>query len=317
MASLACQAGEINHSGVSNTDKFLLCARSTLEKPVIQAWEKLNLPPECPETKDLLFQVLRERGITAFEDDRCVFLVRSDLTVPDPASPLNQLWFRWKRVRLVPTVTNWDSIPGSRNLTAVEQEEVGSAVFNQARSVPLVVSYDPGPDGESVEVPYDLILDVHRLTPSGNESVIAILGQRNSAGRLVYGELEDGAYKPLWDSPLFSTRGLQIGYEDVDGDGTKEILVTSDYGMRRSMLMLTIFGVAGEELTRQAPCEFDVPADEVGVVCPITADEINLEPSDGRKDIIVKGRIEDVAGPLPYSTYRYRLVNGRYVAEQE
>jgi hypothetical protein len=58
--------------------------------------------------------------------------------------------------------------------------------------------------------------------------------------------------------------------------------------------------------------------DEAEGVCPITAQEIEIDPKAvGAKQIVVRRRREDAQTATPARTVRYRLINGRYVTDAE
>jgi hypothetical protein len=117
----------------------------------------------------------------------------------------------------------------------------------------------------------------------------------------------------MWDSPLFYALMLEVGFQDVDADGTKEILVKSAYTLMNPMtLMLTIFDTRGRELTRQGSCEVDPTwgYDEVGVVCPVVGQEITIDDSrEGKRDLLVR-EMDEVDHP---KLNRYSLRDGHFV----
>jgi hypothetical protein len=131
---------------------------------------------------------------------------------------------------------DWEGIPGSRSLDASERKDVFEAVVREARTVPVVtpLASDTGTDSAKIRV---LVrMDAHSLG-GGVESVVAVVAEEfGGPGRLVYGEKRDGRYVGLWDSPLFRTGYIRMGYRDVDGDGREEIFVNA-----------TIVGASGRD----------------------------------------------------------------------
>lgn len=226
---------------------------------------------------------------------------------------------RWKRLSIVPKAQNWRAMPGSRGLSDEEREAISNVILREARTVPLVTPMAPGRDGETATIEVMLWLDSHRLAPGSAESVVGILGESGGAGRLIYGEMREGKYEILWDSPLFSTGFLGLSYQDMDGDGTEEIVVGADEvmgGGPNKMGQLSVWDRKGREITRQEPCEISLLSGytKEGAACPIQGTWMEIDPREGGKsDILVRGRpgwYEDVDSQ---KVFRYRLLNGRYV----
>jgi hypothetical protein len=105
---------------------------------------------------------------------------------------------------------------------------------------------------------------------------------------LVYGELQGGKYKALWDSPWFKSGAIE--FVDVNGDGEKEILIKSETAGANSVSVeLVVFDRKGRELSRQELCGSLDSVPPLGEACPITgANEISVtENVDGPKQILV------------------------------
>ena len=47
----------------------------------------------------------------------------------------------------------------------------------------------------------------------------------------MYGERRVDGYHPLWDSPLFNSWMLKLGFSDLDGDDILEILLSAAGGI--------------------------------------------------------------------------------------
>jgi hypothetical protein len=207
-----------------------------------------------------------------------------------------------------------------------ETAAVGREVLAAMRPVQLVVASGleqdipgeriAGPDGETAVKQLFLRIDARRVPEGRPEPVVAVLtgAPYGSQSRLAYGEMRNGRFELLWDSPLFGGWRLRIGYNDVDNDGTEEILLFSESGRPPDTFnLLSILDRNGRELTRQRNCYQDEPTWEEGALCPVVGGEMELVPSsDGRtKDIEVKGSW--VPGNWDEREYRYHLEGGRYV----
>lgn len=83
--------------------------------------------------------------------------------------------------------------------------------------------------------------------------------------------------------------------------------------------MLTVFDVRGAEISRQSPCDQEITRSvygEAATACSIAAKEMSLEANRaGGKDILVRSTAADIVSSHPNRRYRYRLVNGRFVAQ--
>jgi len=217
----------------------------------------------------------------------------------------------WKRLLLIPEVQNWEGLPGVRTLAPTELEQIGRRVFRETRSAPVFSHDEPDANG-TLKVEYLLSAIAVRLRAGGSESIVGVLGRPGTTGRLVFGELRRGEYQVLWDSPLFNALRLQLGFEDVDGDATKEIVIQSAYGLNGDASMLAIFDVKGRELTRQLYCEFDPlwGYDATGLTCSIVGYAHTLtDPVEGHRDVLVRER--DADGGV--NVHRYAIRNRRYV----
>jgi hypothetical protein len=295
---------------VSKADEVLLCERERLGRPVIPSPLWTMSVEDVPCTDEATFRkALRSRGIEPFDAGDFFYLVsRRFLSGPGALFEV-----RWKRVRIEPKFSNWGSLEGSRTLSSDELQTIGLKILAIARTVPLAFPYNAGPDGETAVIPLNVRVDAHSW-PSGAESVVSIIG--GDTARLVYGEMRDGHYVALWESPLFRAMRLGLGYEDVTGDGVPEILLQSACcGGTLAGWSVTIFTTEGDELSRQENCTPDIPwPSPTGAACPITALSIRLdEATKGARDLLVTGVSDPEAPDWETRTYRYTLVNKRYV----
>jgi hypothetical protein len=126
------------------------------------------------------------------------------------------------------------------------------------------------------------------------ESVVACINARPtfSTARLVYGELRNGKYVLLSDSPLFNILHGDIQFADVNGNGIKEIVIASTNYGNWEYPMYVVFDKNGRELTRQKKCNTTIVADgtwnfseETGT-CAIFGTEISFrENEEGRRGL--------------------------------
>jgi hypothetical protein len=147
------------------------------------------------------------------------------------------------------------------------------------------------------------------------ESVVGVLRQPNGPGRLIVGRRSRDGFTISWDSPLLNTSGLAVGFEDVDGDGVREILVRSSCcGLRPSGEALVIFSVEGDELTRQSDCVLDgIQVDEASsAACPVVGERLRLE--SGRDSTKVIAGYPLGGGASRAGRLRYVLKDRRFVS---
>lgn len=301
----------VEHLGFATVDNYLICARQVLGKPVFRDPASLRRPPAlgCPTSRVELVADLTGREETLVETDEwtfvypALFLKRSGPSRPPIA---------WTRLKLSIEAQNWTGIPDTRALTARELGMVRQYAVRDTRTTPVYTHDSPDSDG-TVNADYLLRSTAVRLKTAQTESIVSVVGRPGLTARLVYGELRDGQYEIHWDSPLFYAWLLEVGFEDVDGDGVKDILIKSGYGTSAPQeVMLTIFDQKGHELTRQSYCDFDLTwgYEATELVCPIVAQEITLaDAQGGKRDLLV--RAKDSRERL--TLHRYSLREGRYV----
>jgi Tetratricopeptide repeat len=308
-------AQPVKHIGLSFEDKLVACATSVFGKrALIRSDIAISKDVPCAGSRDALVSELKDRGIAIVEAKSYTVLLPAN-AMPGSGgygAYVSDDFDIYVRVEADP---NW--IKGSQQLSVSEQNEISDKIMQEGRWPPIfpLDVADDGihwlPAGAPVPVEILLQLNAYELKP-GVESVIGVFGQRwGDVERLSYGEMRGGKYKLLWDSPLVGGRGFGLGYEDVNGDGRREIIVTWGEG-RFETPALAIFTSNGDELTRQL-CRAedrngDFPTAE-GYVCAIRGERINLvDPKEGKRDILV----------VPYNckdsgyTDRYSLVGGRY-----
>ncbi len=208
-------------------------------------WPDASIP--CPAPRQRLVEALNDLGIRVTDSGTWIHLVPSHLYDP----PRTQPRILWKQLQVRQEVEEWGA-PGSRKLSETEREQIAGAIRREAR--PPVVYTPLGLDFDgNVENTVDLRLrlDVRKLREAGKDSVLAVWG--SGIARLVYGEIECGVYRPLWDSRLFNADFLKMGHLDVDADGVEEIVLEARRG--RDGLEWVIFNTKGMEVSRQEPCD--------------------------------------------------------------
>ncbi|MGA8221945.1 MAG: tetratricopeptide repeat protein [Candidatus Acidiferrales bacterium] len=144
-----------------------------------------------------------------------------------------------------------------------------------------------------------------KLMANAPEAIISVITQPDSFdgnARMSYIEIRDGKYQVVWDSPIIGFGTIQL--LDVNGDGWKEIIITSqERDARTNYSKLVIFDHEGHELTRQQACD---PGGISGEVCPIETDS---EISFGQNE----------SGPrqIKAGAEVYLFTNGIYVSDEK
>ena len=263
--------------------------------------ERVTFPPvadlPCPSTRDGIAKLLdsdvakllllvnpeQPQGIRIFETAKWIYIIPA---VEFIASPYQQ---RWKRIKIEPKVESLD------NISEAEARNLLPEILKSARTVPFAPSQAlspaeltannmpqraPGADDEVEVGPYFRFYKA-KLQPKAPDSVVALMEDwpSGSAGRIIYGEMRDGKYQMLWDSPLLNGHG-QLSLADVNVDGWEQLLWRSDRcgAQNCSPEELVIFDREGRELTRQPKCDIDpiYPFNETDGVCAIVGEEITV-----------------------------------------
>lgn len=294
------------HFGLSDLDRALTCIERLQGRLVLRHSgldNRLRIDP-CPTDRAQLEGVLARQGLRLFDAGDFGFLISSKFLPPWPPD-LSPFWprMKWSRVRATLKVRPAEGLPEA------QAQAIASRILREARTIPLYTPEEPQTDG-AVSIEVKLGFHVTRLRPGAPPTVLALLDQLpdSTAGRLVYGEMRNGKYELLWDSPLFNANG-GISFEDVDGDGWQEIVIESLRGGNHVYPGLVIFDRAGRELTRQSKCEtLNEGFDEVDGVCAILGADISLSTNEqGPKQIRVTNWSGDGKDHL------FQLKDGRYV----
>src|SRR5208283_705 len=303
--------------------------------------ERVTYPPvadlPCPTTRDgiakllnsdvakllLLINPEQTEGIRIFETTQWVYIIPAANFSAAPHVEMQ----RWKRIKFEPKIESVDNIsePDARALLP--------EILKSARTIPLRPSQAlspaqltalgkpqraPGADDEVEVGPYFRFYKA-KLQPNAPDSVIALMEDwpAGVAGRIIYGEMRDGKYQMLWDSPLVNGHG-QLELADVNGDGWDELLWHSETcGARNcSPVELVIFDKEGHEITRQEKCSVQpiYPFDETDGVCSIVGEEVTVgdaamlpQGKHGPVEITVESWVADGKDRV------FKLVNGSYV----
>ena len=151
------------------------------------------------------------------------------------------------------------------------------------------------------------MVDARKLKADGPVSVVTVLKSPYTNGyhlastlgraRVVYGEMVDGKYTPLWDSPLFADCELQVRFRDFKGTKqSKQIeLVANTCGARRRYPMLAVLDLDGRELTREVrDCDILPPLPAEQKLCPIFGTAFSLaETENGSLELSVGQDFDD------------------------
>lgn len=279
-------APQIRHLGSTDRDATMSCIRELFGKPAL--WDRVGtnlLIQPCPATRTELTNALGKRGLRLFDAQDFMFVIPEKLFDPShrqgeiyPGGPV-QAWQtqRWTAITVHLHMQKWrtEALP-------VHASEIAKQILDQARMIPLAISQ--GPAEGTVDADVNIAIWQGNLGPGDQESVIACINGQGrtdfSTARLVYGELRDGQYVMLWDSPLFNILHGNIYFKDVNGDGWKEIVIDSTNYGNQEYPMEVIFDHNGREITRQRKCEMTIAADgnltaEDGT-CPIFGHDVEF-----------------------------------------
>jgi hypothetical protein len=299
---------QIRHISKAETDRVLLCARATFQKPVYMTLEGpwFDASMRCSSDRSELLQELREKEVGAFENESAVLLLPPGIR-PDSLSRDSIKWHKFSVTTRVSTLEDLTP-PGSRMLSKEEQNAIAKVILEEAVLPPLAPGFAEVA-GDTGEMEVALLLDAHHLSPQ-RESVVALFGPLGASVRLVYGELVHGTYRILWDTPLVGGSNVTLSYEDVDADGIPEIVLRwTEAGGNVVYDAISVFNAKGEELTRQQECYPSPRAESAQFACAIWGTDIRFEKApSGKYDIL------DVpsAATDPQDAERYTLVDGHY-----
>ena len=295
------------------------CLRSVWGKPVF--WDSsAAAPPDpaiCGMPADKLDDALKAQHLKAFHLPNGVLLTSDAVFTPKPSN----MYYHWKTpslsIRVQPLAQ-----PESRQPTVAEMRQISDVILQRSHLPPLACPYDSGPDGLG-KLALTIDIDIHRMrTGSPLESAIALVISTDpeheysfGAGRIVYGELRDGRYKYLWETPLLASSYGRFGYEDLLRNGDLQILVSSAWGISFQYQVFYAFDLEGNEITRQnytceAMDQLALDLNRGTAVCPIYAGSLDfVDDAKGPKALLVTNE-NDIKVMYVFSRGRYRTVDG-------
>jgi len=290
---------EVKHLEPTNLDISLQCIDRLLGKLAL-ASESVDLMwkiDPCPNSRAGLQEILNRDGLRLFDAGQFLFVIPAKFfPPPPPGSDAHWPQVKWSHIAITVKVKPAEGM--SQELAS----QIGDQLLKRARLIPLDADFNK--EGTVLLQLNIHLYDLRLSSTSPTRSIIAWVNQLpdGGSGRFVYGEMQDEKYVMLWDSPLF----LDVGnpdFEDVNGDGTTEIVMPSHLCGNGCEDRLVIFDKDGRELTRQQNCG----ATEYGWVCDIQGSDISLEnTADGKEEIQVSGGEDG-------KDHVFRLVHGVYV----
>ena len=293
-----CAAAQQPEATASNPhDQVQDCLRRLWGKPVFWDSRASTIPNSsiCNTPADKLDDALKAQHLKVFHLSNAVLLSPDDAFTPTPTN----LYSRWKTPSLSIRVRALTQ-PESRKPTDAEMRQISDVILQRSHLPPLSCPYESSADGVG-KLAVTINIDIHKMhSGSEQESAIALVIDTDpeheysfGAGRIVYGELKEGGYKYLWESPLLASSYGRFGYESLLGNGDLQILVSSAWGISFQYQVFYAFDLGGNEITRQkdtcvAMDQLALDINRGTTVCPIYA--ANLEfarDTKGPKTLLV------------------------------
>ncbi len=292
MASLASFASprkasaEIKHMGYAEVDKWRACAESVFKKHVLLFYVEdiAEQAVLCPAISEEAFVTsLRASDYVVLMDQDWVFLVpRRTLSIV--ISP-GRVQSPWKAIRVEVDLEDKSS-KADKRLNIDQLAQLRNALLQDARLIPVYTS-EKTEFQETAVVSLRYEVYVSQLTHEGPTSVVVVLreaDQGSDLGRVIYGELQGEKVSLKWDSPVVQVRNLEVNFQDVNGDGTDEIVLTGKYHLGVTISELTTLSILdheGNEITRQ-DCRF-VPLFDAyhERACPIAGEVVDVDCGRG------------------------------------
>lgn len=304
-------------------DQVQDCLRKLWGKPVF--WDSRAVAPIDPSVCNAqpakVEEVLKGQHLTVFHLPKGEFLTSSDFFAPNRTG----LYYRWKtpsiNIRVVPL-----ALEGSRQPSEPELRQIADDILRRSHLAPLTCPFVDDGDGIG-ELALTIEIDIHKMHPgSPRESAIALvvntdpkLDRVSGTGRIVYGELENGRFSYLWETPLLYSSFGRWGYEDLLHNGNLQISMSSSWGSNEQYTLLYAFDSDGREITRQndtcqAMEQSALDHNRNATVCPIYGDSFDFVGSGkGPKDLqVVDSSANQVDPTKPVKKVRYTYKEGRY-----
>jgi hypothetical protein len=323
----------VKHYGYSGQDRVLECLHRLYGKPAasfpgIRVREAGH--PTCPDAREYVSAWLAnevspllvapngiQSSLKVLDGPEWVYLIPASYLAEGPGRSPDPGEERWKNITIKTRIETDETI------SAKEAELLAPAILATARAIPVRPQAGAVPASGAAELEVRLHFYKTKLGPNEAESVITIVDQPSLlvVGRLVYGEILDGKYQMLWDSPLLNSRG-RLDFYDANGDGRNEIVWRSATcgAQNCSPQQLVVFDRDGHEITRQKECPDAAGSyyyfGENDGVCAIEGNEIQftvISPypdsteTVAPKDIMVSGTSSDDKETI------LTITNGAYV----
>jgi hypothetical protein len=341
LATALITQGQVQHIGMTPEQEFFLCAQHVLGETVL--WDGIfytrkvgdNPVPQvpCPASREEFISSLRKNvGILTFEDGGFAFLVvNGGPTSRLESSPVYDKGAPHFKIDL--NVSQGER-SGDRQLSEPELQKISSRILENTRGVEVLGDIQDQPCSGRITVQLDI--GARRLSKDGPESIIALLrvsdcpeglshlypSYISDMTRLIYGEIKNGEYEMLSDSPLLFAPASWISYRDLNGDGTAEIVIWPaklDYDFPEDSAQFgyavgaVAFDVQGKQIARQADCKnyYYLPDDAAR---PIVAVKTRLVPSkNGRQmEILATGWADDSVSGAVTLVRHFSLINEYY-----
>jgi hypothetical protein len=304
-----------------------------------------TLPP-CE--KDSIVAWLAQLGLSLVWEDSLVLIKRTAL--PDPpyirqvGGHPNDYWTQLKLETVVRGPTgrefardddlpeDYKYVPVHRSLADAELKRVGDWVLENVPMPPAPrLAHSPNDSPETATLQLCVVLQGVKLAKDAPEMIIGWIGAKNydrvlpcymdayaGGNRVIVAQMESGAMRLRWMSPLLNPIQQDLFFRDVNGDGIAEIWSFSAFPAGNfTGEVLSIFDLHGRELTRNADgCGHAYEASfyagsAPASACPIAGSQfLHRVEEDGSVSLVVDRGIHG----WPDEPDRiYRLVGGTYV----
>jgi Tetratricopeptide repeat len=316
-------AQQPNAAPIGPHDQVQDCLRRLWGKPVF--WDSRAVAPVdpsvCSAPPGKIEDTLNAQHLSVFHLPNAVFLTSADSFTPNGMG----LYYSWKTpaidIRVVPL-----TLPDSRKPGEAELRQIADAVLQRSHLAPLTCPFDDNSDSIG-RLALTIEIDIHKMHPgSARESAIALvvntdpqLDKVAGTARIVYGELEGGGFKYLWETPLLYSSFGRWGYEDLLRNGNLQISMISSWGSNEQYTLFYAFDLDGSEISRQSDTcqamdQFALDHNRNATVCPIYADNVDVvATAKGPKDLrVVDSSANQIDPTKSVKKLRYTYKDGRY-----